>query len=683
MSRIAFGVLCLLVCIAAIAAGSAARQYSATPVMASQVRSTMMITPGYGPGYASAGFQATGAGALTAAEQGDVLLAQDYQRLEADLYAAFAFQDPNEPLFGTMGQSASVLVTAGSAVLDRYQIQYPETNPPGSYVSPRVNVLYVTLIGSGGGAVTDALRASATSEEYHISALSGALGRTSNPDLQFLYNQELATAQDNLRSAVQRLSQYGVTYTPRYLTQDAYSAIIGSQTGTARPPTAATPDTLAVTPVPTSVPGQGGSTGSAMYSASRSPAQRPVSALFQAYRTGTDIPTPQANDLMRAEDYERMISDLNYAFSTNYPTEPLFPVMRQTAESLAAAGESVLAANGITDLGRGPPGAYSSYEVSGLWDAHFPNQDLTASEALRAIAEIEENHIVALDSALGRTSDTSVQAFYNEELAAARNNLRDTVARLSEYGVTYIPQVLSQQAYTGIISSPKETIPNLPAVVPPVPTLLPTFVPTLVPGSGGSYAGASGTAVAGIVVQFQSMPPSALSTTEIADIVYLQQSQKLQRDLYAYMAQQGNANQIFTGLAQSADAVLTADNAILAKYNLTAPTSTGPGMYSDPKLQNLYIYLTGQSGGTTPDQLSTAAMSEEIHISDLTAALGHTDNADLRYIYNQELALSRNNLRTIIPQFTAYGQTYVPQYLSQDAFNQIISSPVETVPVSS
>ena len=89
------------------------------------------------------------------------------------------------------------------------------------------------------------------------------------------------------------------------------------------------------------------------------------------------------------------------------------------------------------------------------------------------------------------------------------------------------------------------------------------------------------------------------------------------------------------------------------------------------------------SNRTPPDRRTyqgSAATSEEIHIAELTTALGRADNADLRYIYNQELALSRNNLRTIVPQLAAFGTSYVLQYLTQDEFNAIVSGPMETVP---
>jgi hypothetical protein len=288
---------------------------------------------------------------------------------------------------------------------------------------------------------------------------------------------------------------------------------------------------------------------------------------------------------------------------------------------------------------------------------------------------------------------------YNQELITSRNNLRAIIPSLNALGGTYAPQYLTADAFNAIIGSPMETFPAPLLYVPltPVPTQAPLPVFTQAPApvptglimpalttipSVASYAGLVTPNVAKIVAQFQAIPATPLSATETSDIIYLQGAQKLQRDLYSYMVEQNNANPIFSNLAQSADAILTADNAILTKYNLPLPTVTAPGTFSDPKLQNLYVYLTGQSGGTTPDQLNTAAMSEEIHISDISAALSHTDNADLKSIYNQELAFSRNNLRAIIPLLSTYGQSYIPQYLSQDTINSIVSGPMESVPGS-
>jgi len=64
-----------------------------------------------------------------------------------------------------------------------------------------------------------------------------------------------------------------------------------------------------------------------------------------------------------------------------------------------------------------------------------------------------------------------------------------------------------------------------------------------------------------------------------------------------------------------------------------------------------------------------------MHIADLTAAIGQTDNSDVQFIYRQQLASSRNNLRALNQWITAYSGTYTPTYITQSSYNEIINSP--------
>jgi hypothetical protein len=180
---------------------------------------------------------------------------------------------------------------------------------------------------------------------------------------------------------------------------------------------------------------------------------------------------------------------------------------------------------------------------------------------------------------------------------------------------------------------------------------------------------------------FQSIPSSGLSDTETRDIMYLQEAQKLERDLYIYLGQHSPGDPLFANLALSADVLMKADDGILTRYNLTDPEQNAAGQFSDPKLQTLYNLYAGQSGGTVPSALLAAAQSEDQHIASLFAAIANTDNKDLQFIYGQQLAFSKNNLRAIAQQLSGYSQSYTPHYLSQDAYNTIVTAPMEAVPV--
>jgi len=105
------------------------------------------------------------------------------------------------------------------------------------------------------------------------------------------------------------------------------------------------------------------------------------------------------------------------------------------------------------------------------------------------------------------------------------------------------------------------------------------------------------------------------------------------------------------------------------------------GKFTNQKLQNLYTTWANDGSISAISALKAAATSEDMHIADLMAAIGRTDNNDLKFIYQQQLAFSRNNVRALAQWITAFGGTYTPTYITQDYYNALINSPAEPVPV--
>jgi len=180
---------------------------------------------------------------------------------------------------------------------------------------------------------------------------------------------------------------------------------------------------------------------------------------------------------------------------------------------------------------------------------------------------------------------------------------------------------------------------------------------------------------------FLSIPQAPLSDAEKQDITFLQESEKLEHDLYAKFAQQYTSVPVFGSLARAAGVYMTADNVILQRYNITNPELAVPGKFTNTKLQNLYDTYANAGSTSVLGALTAAATSEDMHIADLNAAISRTDNDDLKFIYRQELAFSRNNLRALSQWITAFAGTYTPTYLTKDYYNALISSPMEPVPL--
>ena len=75
------------------------------------------------------------------------------------------------------------------------------------------------------------------------------------------------------------------------------------------------------------------------------------------------------------------------------------------------------------------------------------------------------------------------------------------------------------------------------------------------------------------------------------------------------------------------------------------------------------------------DALKVGAAIEEIDILDLQERLAETDNAAIQRVFENLMAGSENHLRAFVSNIKAQtGETYAPQYLSQAAYDEIVSA---------
>jgi hypothetical protein len=95
----------------------------------------------------------------------------------------------------------------------------------------------------------------------------------------------------------------------------------------------------------------------------------------------------------------------------------------------------------------------------------------------------------------------------------------------------------------------------------------------------------------------------------------------------------------------------------------------------------LYEQMVADGAGSLADALWAGATIEDLDISDLMAALEEADDEDIRTVYQNLLKGSRNHLRTFVYQLGVLGETYTPQYISEDVFTSIVTSPRERGPV--
>lgn len=168
--------------------------------------------------------------------------------------------------------------------------------------------------------------------------------------------------------------------------------------------------------------------------------------------------------------------------------------------------------------------------------------------------------------------------------------------------------------------------------------------------------------------------PSELSASEATDLLYMREEEKLAQDVYVTLFETWGLP-IFDNIAASEQQHTAAIKALLDIYALDDPASSEIGVFTNPDLQALYTDLVARGSQSIAEAIKVGGAIEEIDILDLQARLAQTDNADIIQVYNNLLRGSENHLRSFANNLQIQtGETYQPQYLSQEAYQAILAA---------
>lgn len=169
--------------------------------------------------------------------------------------------------------------------------------------------------------------------------------------------------------------------------------------------------------------------------------------------------------------------------------------------------------------------------------------------------------------------------------------------------------------------------------------------------------------------------PTTVSPEEAASLQFMREEEKLAHDVYVTLYEAWGLR-VFDNISRSEQQHTDAVAYLLDRYDISDPvTGNDLSEFSDAKLQALYDQLVAQGSKSMTDALKVGAAIEEIDILDLQKRLAGTDNAAIERVYTSLLAGSENHLRAFVGNLKAQaGQTYAPQYLSQAAYNAIVTA---------
>lgn len=175
----------------------------------------------------------------------------------------------------------------------------------------------------------------------------------------------------------------------------------------------------------------------------------------------------------------------------------------------------------------------------------------------------------------------------------------------------------------------------------------------------------------------KDIPESQLSNEEINGLVLMREEEKLARDVYNTLGEKWGM-QIFTNIAKSEQTHTDAIKVLLDRYEIEDPVKgDGAGVFTSLELDELYQNLLEQGNLSLLDALTVGAIVEDLDIKDLNELSAKTDNADIITTYNNLNKGSRNHLRAFMRLIKNNNGSYIPQYISQTEFDNIISSEQE------
>ncbi|HQR92121.1 MAG TPA: DUF2202 domain-containing protein [Sediminibacterium sp.] len=175
-----------------------------------------------------------------------------------------------------------------------------------------------------------------------------------------------------------------------------------------------------------------------------------------------------------------------------------------------------------------------------------------------------------------------------------------------------------------------------------------------------------------------ALPKETLSEEETKSILHLREEEKLARDVYYTLNLKYNAN-VFANIKSSEESHMDTMLQILNKYGIPDPVATnGIGVFKDSGLQNLYNQLVTTGNQSLLDAYKVGATIEDLDLFDLADEISLIDNQDILLVYDNLAKGSRNHMRSFYKNIIAANGNYSPQFISQNTFDSIINSAMET-----
>jgi len=165
---------------------------------------------------------------LNSDEQAALSFMREEEKLARDVYT-FLYSKWQINIFSNISSGEQTHMEAILLLLNKYSLPDPVgNNPAGVFTNSILQHLFNQLTIQGSVGSLDALKVGATIEDLDIYDLKTALTKADNHDIRLVYENLMKGSRNHLRSFYSTILGAGGTYTPQYITQAEFDAIINS-----------------------------------------------------------------------------------------------------------------------------------------------------------------------------------------------------------------------------------------------------------------------------------------------------------------------------------------------------------------------------------------------------------------------------------------------------------------------
>ena len=192
----------------------------------------LMVTAAFAGNGRSGGGDSTRT--LDNTEAASIVFMREEEKLARDVYQLL-YTQWGQPIFNNIAASEQQHMDAVATLIARYKLPDPASHTgTGVFVDPELQTMFNALMSQGQTSLNAALQVGAAIEDLDIKDLNERIAQTDNPDVKLVYMNLLKGSRNHLRSFVSKLTAAGVSYTPQYISQAEFDAIINSPKETGR-----------------------------------------------------------------------------------------------------------------------------------------------------------------------------------------------------------------------------------------------------------------------------------------------------------------------------------------------------------------------------------------------------------------------------------------------------------------